>query len=109
MFIPMFGLIRSRQRSAKDTRTKQIASGVTTEALDRDQCVKNIRSMKKLIAVFAILLVYGVLATQGDPLLPRTVGISVDVFFLVACTYSLIRSQRKLKTLPAGSALPNMK
>jgi hypothetical protein len=68
MFASLFPLIRSRQRTAE------------TETLDRDRCVRNIRNMKRLIAVFAVLLGYGVLTTQGEPLLPRAVGAAVDVF-----------------------------
>jgi predicted secreted protein len=94
MFAALFPLIRSRQRSAEDIRRKQIASGVPAELLDRDRCVRNIRSMKRLIAVFAVLLGYGVLTTQGQPLLPRAVGAAVDVFFLAACLHSLMQSQK---------------
>ncbi|MGC2502067.1 MAG: hypothetical protein WA419_17845 [Silvibacterium sp.] len=108
MFASLFGLIRSRQRSAEDVRRNKIASGVPTEALDRDRCIKNIRSMKRLIAVFAVLLGYGVLATQGDPLLPRAVGASVDIFCLTACVHSLMQSKKRLKELPTDRALSDM-
>jgi hypothetical protein len=104
MFAVIFPLIRNRQRSAEDIRKIQMASGVSPEALDRDQCVKNIRNMKRLIAMFAIFLGYGMLTTQGGPLLPRAVGASVDVFLLAAFVNSLIRSQKQLKALPAGRA-----
>ncbi|MFY9852376.1 MAG: hypothetical protein WAK26_00695, partial [Terracidiphilus sp.] len=60
--------------------------------------------MKKLIAVFAVLLGYGVLATQGDPLLPRAMGAAFDVFILAVCIHSLIRSRKKLKEITAGAA-----
>jgi predicted secreted protein len=102
MFAVIFQLIRNRQRSAEDIRKKQVASGVSPEALDRDQCVRNIRNMKRLIAMFAIFLGYGMLATQGEPLLPRAVGAGVDVFFLAAFINSLIQSQKQLKALSAG-------
>lgn len=104
MFAMLFTLIRSRQRSAEETRRKQIANGVPAEAVDRDQCVRNIRSMKKLIGVFAVLLVYGLLSTQGDPLMPRAIGAAVDVFFLAAFLHSILRSQKRLKELPANPA-----
>jgi len=64
MFASFFPLIRSRQRSAQNIRRKQIADGVPVEALDRDRCVRNIRSMKRLIVAFAVLLGYWVLTTQ---------------------------------------------
>ena len=102
MFAAFFSLIRSRQRSDEDIRRKQIASGVSTEAVDQDRCVKNIRSMKRLIAVFAVLLGYGLLTTQGSPLLPRFAGAAFDVFILAACIHSLMRSQKKLKEIAAG-------
>ena len=104
MFAALFRLIRSRQRSAEGIRRKQIASGVPAASLDRDRCVRNIRSMKRLIVGFAVLLGYGLLTTQGQPLLPRAVGAAVDVFFLAACAQSLMRSQKKLKELPAVRA-----
>src|ERR1700691_3317618 len=100
MFAVIFPLIRNWQRSTEDIRKKQIASGVSAEALDRDQCVKNIRNMKRLIAMFAIFLGYGMLTTQGGPLLPRAVGAGFDIFLLTAFINSLIRSQKKLKALP---------
>jgi hypothetical protein len=92
MFATLFPLIRSRQRSAE------------REALDRDRCVRNIRSMKRLIVLFAIFLGYGVLTTQGEPMLPRAVGAAVDVCFLAACVHSLIRSRKRLKALSADRA-----
>ena len=90
-------LIRNRQRSAEDIRNKQIASGVSPVAIDRDQLVKNIRNMKRGIAMFAIFLGCGLLTTQGGPLLPRAVGAGVDVFFLSAslCKFSSIRFAKR--------------
>jgi hypothetical protein len=105
MFASLFTLIRSRQRSAEDIRKKQIASGVPTEALDRERCVRSIRSLKRLIAVFAVFLGYGMLATRGEPLLPPAVGATVDVFFLAVCLHALMRSQERLKGLPADRAI----
>jgi predicted secreted protein len=102
MFAVLFSLIRSRQRSDEDIRRKQIASGVSTVVLDQDKCVKNIRSMKRLIAVFVVLLGYGLLTTQGGPLLPRFAGAAFDVFLLAMCIHSLMRSQKKLKEITAG-------
>jgi predicted secreted protein len=104
MFAVLFPVIRNHQRSAEDTRNKQIASGVAPEALDRDQCVKNIRNMKRLIAMFAIFLGYGILTTQGEPLLPRVVGAGIDILLLTGFINSLIRSQKKLKALPPDRA-----
>jgi hypothetical protein len=80
MFASLFVLIRSRQRGAEAFRRQQLSDGISTDALDRDRCVKNIRSMKRLIAAFAVFLGYGLLSTQGQPLLPRLVGAAVDVF-----------------------------
>ncbi len=104
MFAVLFPVIRNWQRSAEDNRNKAIARGVAPEAIDRDQCVKNIRSMKRLIAMFAIFLGYGMLTTQGEPLLPRVVGAGVDVLLLTGLISSLIRSQKKLKALPPDRA-----
>ncbi len=104
MFAAIFVLIRSRQRGAKDLREKQISDGVSTDALDRDRCVKNIRSMKRLIAAFAVFLGYGLLSTQGKPLLPRLVGAAVDVFILAVCAQLLFRSRKRLQELDADCA-----
>jgi hypothetical protein len=104
MFAVFFSLIRLWQRSVEDFRREQIASGVPTEAIDQDRCVKNIRAMKKLIAAFSVLLGYGVLTTQGGPLLPRSVGAAFNLLILVFCILSLMRSQRKLKEIDAGTA-----
>ena len=101
MFAVFYRSIRSQQRVAEDFRRNQIASGVPPEAVDRDRCIKNIRGMKKLIAVFAVLLGYGLLSTKGAPLMPRTIGAAIDVFFLAVCVQSLMRSQKRLKELPA--------
>jgi len=104
MFAFLFRLIRSQQRSAEDVRKKQIASGVPIEALDRERCVRSIRSLKRLIAMFAVFLGYGLLATRGGPLLPRAVGATVDVVILAACVYALMRAQKQLRGLPAEHA-----
>ena len=103
IFACVFSLIRSRQRSAEDVRRKQIASGVPAEALDRERCVKSIRSLKRLIAMFAVFLGLGILSTWGEPLLPRAAGAAVDVFFLAGFVHALMRSQKTLKRLPADS------
>lgn len=87
MFAILVPLIRSRQRTAE------------TEVLDRDRCVRNIRNMKRSIVLFAVFLVYGMLTTQGEPLLPRAVGAAFDVCILAACVHSLIRWQKRLKGL----------
>ena len=104
MFAFVFRLIRLRQRSAEDVRKKQITSGVPIEALDRERCVRSIRSLKRLIAAFAVFLGYGLLATWGGPLLPRAVGATVDVVILAACVHALIRAQKQLTGLPAERA-----
>jgi hypothetical protein len=51
MFAAIFLLVRSQKRSAENFRRKQIANGIPAETLDRNRCVKNIRSLKRL-AVF---------------------------------------------------------
>ena len=104
MFGALFPLIRTRQRAAQDQQRKQIASGVPAETFERDQCVKNIRGLKRLIVVFALLAVYAIFATQGDPLLPRTAVASFDLLLLAACVYSLLRWQKRLKGLPVACA-----
>jgi hypothetical protein len=104
MFAVFFQFIRSRQRAAEDAERKQIASGVPPEEVDRDRCIRNIRSMKRLIAVFAILLGYGLVSSQGAPPLSRTMGAAVDVLLVAVCVHSLVRSQKRLKGLPADRA-----
>jgi hypothetical protein len=104
LFAFIFRLIRSLQRSAEDVRKKQIASGVPIEALDRERCVRSIRSLKRLIAAFAVFLGYGLLATRGGPLPPRAVGATVDVAILAACVHALMRAQKQLRGLPAEHA-----
>jgi hypothetical protein len=100
MFAVLFPLIRSWQRSAEDVRRAQIASGASSETID--QCMKNIRSMKRIIVMFAVFLGYGLWATQGDPLLPRFIGAAFDLLILAVCINSLIRSQKKLKGITVG-------
>jgi len=104
MFTFVFRLIRARQRSAEDIRKKQIANGVPIQALDRERCVRSIRSLKRLIAAFAVFLAYGLVATWGGPLLPRAVGATVDVVILAACVHALIRAQKQLRGLAAERA-----
>ena len=104
MFAMIFALIRSRQRSAEDFRRQQIAQGASADVLDRDRCVSNIRRMKRLIVVFAILLGYGLLTTQGQPLLPRLVGVMVDVVILGTCAHTLYRSKKRLQELDSNRA-----
>jgi hypothetical protein len=58
--------------------------------------------MKRLIAAFVVFLGYGLLSTQGQPLLPRLVGAAVDVFILAVCAHSLFQSRKKLQELEAG-------
>jgi FtsH-binding integral membrane protein len=104
MFAAIYLVVKSRQRSAEDHRRKQIASGIPAETIDRDRCVKGIRSLKRLTILFAVLLIYGIYATQGGPLLPRATGAGFDVFVVACCLYSIVRCQRRLKELSAGSA-----
>jgi predicted secreted protein len=104
MFAVLYRFIRSQQRVAEDIRRNQIASGVPPQAIDRDRCITNIRGMKRLIAVFAVFLGFGLFSTQGEAVMPRTIGATVDVFFLAVCVQSLMRSQKKLKGLPADGA-----
>lgn len=104
MYAAIFLVIRAHQRETKEFRLKQIASGVPAESLDRDRCIKSIRSLKRIIAFFAVLLIYGIVATRGGPLLARMAGLGFDVFVLVPCVILLIRSRKKLKELSSGSA-----
>jgi len=104
MFASIYPLLRSRQKSSEDSRTKQIASGIPAEEIDRERCVKNIRSMKRLIALFAVLLGYGILTTHDDPLLPRATGAAIDLFLLAAFIHSFMRSQKRLKEITANGA-----
>ena len=104
MFAAVFPLIRARQRSAEGLRKKQINDGISVDVLDRDRYVKNIRSMRTLAALFTFLLIYGILATQGEPMLPRAAGAAFDAFLMAACVFSILRSRRRLKELAAGSA-----
>jgi predicted secreted protein len=104
MFTVLFPLIRSRQRSTEDDRKKQIASGFPVEVIEQDRCVKNIRNMKRLIAVLIFLIGYGILTTQGSPLLPRAAGATFYLFMLVVCILSLMKSQKKLKEITKVTA-----
>ena len=101
MFISIFLLIRSWQRSAAADRNAQIASGVPAEVIDGEKCLRNVRSMKRLIVIFAVILAYGLLSTLGEPWLPRLVGSGFDLSVLALCFSSLMRSQRKLKSIQA--------
>ena len=83
---------------------QQLAQGASADAIDRDRCVKNIRSMKGLIAAFTIFLGYGLITTQGQPWLPRLVGATFDVFILAVCVQVLYRSKKRLQELDADSA-----
>lgn len=104
MFAAVFALIRSRQRSVEAARKQQLAQGASADALDRDRCIKSIRSMKRLIAAFAIFLGYGLITTQGQPWLPRLVGATFDVFILGVCVQVLYRSKKRLQELDVDSA-----
>lgn len=104
MFASLFSVVRSRQRSAEGIRRKQVDDGIPAYKLDRDRCIKNIRSMKGLIAMFAVFFGYGMLSTQGKPLLPRAVGATVDLAILSSCVLSLFRSQKKLRELNEATA-----
>jgi preprotein translocase subunit YajC len=103
MFAAFFTLARSRQQSAEESRRQQIEAGTPVEAIERDRCLKNIRIMKRLIVMHAAFLIYGEVATQGDPLLPRVVGTAFVAFLLVTYVRSLRRSQKKLKQLMSVS------
>jgi hypothetical protein len=103
MFAMFFTLVRARQRSVEESRRQRIEAGTPVEAIDRDRYLKNIRIMKRLIVMHAVFLIFGELATQGDPLLPRVVGTVVVAFLLVTYVHSLRRSQKKLKQLVPDS------
>jgi hypothetical protein len=102
MFSLLFVLIRSRQRGAEEVRNRKIDAGVPADDLDRERCVKNIRSMKGLIVAFVIFLAYGLITTRGQSLLPRLVGSAFDVLIVVACGYSLYRSKKRLQELDSA-------
>ena len=104
MFSAIVLLIRASQRLAEELRREQIAKGIPTQTLDRDRCVKSIRSLKGLAALFAALLIYGTFATQGGPLVPRAAGAGFDIFIMTGWVYSIARLPGRLKGLLAGSA-----
>jgi hypothetical protein len=66
MFVALMSVIISFQRSAREFRKEQIAKGISADLLDKEQCIKTIRTMKRLIALFALFLVYGFLQLAED-------------------------------------------
>lgn len=105
-FAAMFPLIRARQRANIQVRQQQIASGVPVDTLDRDRCVSNIRSQKKLSLIFGASLGFILLTPQGDsPVLSVLVVVTLTLA-LFASLISLLQSQRKLKKLSAISPTP---
>lgn len=106
MFVALLLVTLSFQRSAREFRGEQIAKGISAESFDRERYVKSIRSLKRLIVLFAVLFVWGVFATQGDPLMTRVGGLGIDGLFLSSFVYSLIRLRKKLKGLSEGNEKP---
>jgi len=100
MFAAFYFLVRSHHVKMKEFRWQQITSGVPGQMIERDHCIRNIRTMKTFIVLFSILLLYGVVVSQGDSLRLRLAGAGLDVFILAACVWSLVRSQRKLRDIP---------
>lgn len=100
MFLAFYFLVRSHHGKLKEFHRQQIISGVPGQMIERDHCIKNIRTMKTFIVLFSILLVYGAVVSQGVSLLPRLAGAGLDVFVLAACVWSLVRWQRKLRDIP---------
>lgn len=69
------------------------ASSQTPEAR---RTAKSIRTLKIAVVVLPILLIYGLWATQGEPLFPRLVGAGVNIYFTVWFIW-LIRRASKLR------------
>ncbi|MGH9589688.1 MAG: hypothetical protein ACRD25_04800 [Terracidiphilus sp.] len=104
MFAAFFLLVKSRQRSAEELRRGRIAKGTLPEVLERDRYIKSIRSLKRAVAVFAALLIYGIWATQGAPALTRAVGAGFDALIVASCVYAVIRLRKRLKALSEDGA-----
>jgi hypothetical protein len=104
MFATFFVLIRRRQRSVEAFRKLQIASGIPIDVLDRDRCLKNIRSSKWLIAAFGIFMAYGLMSTQGKPMTPRLAGAAFDILVIALCANTLFKSKKRLQQIESNSA-----
>jgi hypothetical protein len=57
----------------------------------------SIRNMKILVGVLVFALVYGLWSTRGDPVLPRIVGVSVNILLNASLISSIRKLQRKLR------------
>lgn len=93
-------LIRSLRNDVRKQRELLGASSPEFVAITSDRQARSIRSVKRMIAFFAIALVVGLWTTRKQPLGPRAVGAAFDLLIISYMVWVLL----KLRQLRAKSS-----
>lgn len=89
-----FIVVRNARKRAR------LYAGLPPVSLDdamRKKLQGRIRRLKVGVAFFAAVLLYALWETRDDPLLPRLVGVSINLLFQMALMQSIRRLQKMLK------------
>ena len=100
MFAAILLLIQSNRKRMAEYRRQQISQGVSAQAFDRERSLRAIRSFKALIAAMVLGLIFELLQSRNQALLPRLIGAAVNLSITALLVYVVLRMQRKLKQPP---------
>lgn len=78
----------------------QVSTSTDVEVADdaiRNRFRKKIRSLQIGVGFFAIVLVYALWSTQGEPWMPRLIGAAMSLLIQYVMIQSIRRMQRQLK------------
>ena len=71
--------------------------GGSIDAATRERLRRSVRRLGTLIVLMPIFLVYGLLATSGEPLILRAFGAAVNLGLTGILVYALLGTQEKLR------------
>jgi hypothetical protein len=90
LFIVILYRLRHRQ---SDEKNKIPLGGAPTAKL-----AKSIKILQVAVVVLPVLLIFGLLQTEGEPLAPRLVGVAINLCFTFWFITLLRRAKRVAKT-----------
>jgi hypothetical protein len=106
-FAAFYARLRWFQRACSEYRRSQISLGVDAASFDREQCLKGIRALRKVIAFLVVALIIGLCFSKGKPLGPTLAGMTIDLLITGTYVHSLLRLRKKLKAIDSKNDTPD--
>ena len=97
MFVAIAVVVLAYQRAAAALRSSRIAQGLPP--VDRDECRKKIRSLKRWIAVAVVLLPVELWASSDQAPPARIEGALVLLILIALLVHALLRRRKELQAL----------